>query len=389
MPGSTAWVLAVLAITAGCRKSEETAGAANQPPPPVVTVATVKRMTVPIYREFVGRTDANRTVNVQPQVSGILEAAPFAEGEPVNAGEVLFRIDPSQYQAALNSAEAQLSKARADVEQSKAQLAKVRQDVARYAPLAKQRAIPQQDYENALAAEKVSEAQVQQALSNVKAAEAAVAQAKLNLGYTVIRSPATGIIGERNVDPGNLVTPQTTLVTISNANPIHVNYDLSEVDYLRIMERIARRGGRERVRLIYELLLPDGKVYPYKGRLYMIGRAVNPQTGTLPITAEFPNPDNLLRPGQFVRVRLTAGEIQDAVLVPQAAVQQLLGTRSVLIVEPDNKVAQRTITTSGSYEGFNIVESGLAGGERVIVEGQQKVRPGMTVRPEPARGGAA
>lgn len=384
MPRSTVWVLAALVFAAGCRKSEETAGAADKPPPPVVTVSTVKRMTVPIYREFVGRTDANRTVNVQPQVSGILQEALFAEGQPVSAGAILFRIDPSQYEAALRSAEAQLSKAEADVEQSKAQLGKVRQDVARYEPLAKQRAIPQEDYENALAAAKVAEAQVQQALSNVKAAQAAVAQAKLNLGYTVIRSSATGIIGRREVDPGNLVTPQTLLVTISNADPIRVHYDLSEVDYLRFMERSGgmRPGGRPRVTLSYELLLPDGKVYPYKGTLYMVGRAVTAQTGTLPIVAEFPNPDNFLRPGQFVRLRVTAGQIENAVLVPQTAVQELLGTTSVLIVGEDNKVAQRTITSAGTFQNFTIVSDGLQGGERVIVEGQQKVRPGITVAPK-------
>jgi membrane fusion protein (multidrug efflux system) len=295
---------------------------------------------------------------------------------------VLFRIDPSQYEAALHAAEAQLTKAQADVEQAKAQLGKIRQDVARYEPLAKQRAIPQQDLENALASAEVAGAQVQQALSNVKSAQAAVEQARLNLGYTVIRSPISGIIGRREVDPGNLVTPQTLLVTVSNANPIRVHYDLSEVDYLRFVERTGGlRNGLPRVKLSYELLLPDGNTYPHKGTLYMVGRAVTAQTGTLPVVAQFPNPNNLLRPGQFVRVRVTAGQIPDAILVPQTALQELLGTTSVLTVGPDNKVAQQTVTPAGSHESFTIITGGLKGGERVIVEGQQKVRPGMTVNP--------
>jgi RND family efflux transporter MFP subunit len=269
------------------------------------------------------------------------------------------------------------------VAQSKAQLGKARQDVARYAPLAKQRAIPQEDYENAVAAADVAAAQVQQANSSVTAAQAAIAQAKLNLGYTVIRSPISGIIGHREVDPGNLVNPQTLLVTVSSANPIRVNYDVSDVDYLRFVERTGARPGRPPlVRPTFELLLPDGKTYPYKGKLFMVGRAVTAATGTLPIVAEFPNPNNLLRPGQFVRVRVTVEQLPNAILVPQTAVQELLGTNSVLVVTPDNKVAQKTVAIEGTYESFSIVTQGLEGGERVIVEGQQKVRPGMTVKPQ-------
>ncbi|HWQ53977.1 MAG TPA: efflux RND transporter periplasmic adaptor subunit [Bryobacteraceae bacterium] len=368
----------LLVIGCNASRSRETGA---QPPPPVVTVAEVQSRTVPLYRELVGRTDANRTVNIRPQASGILEQALFAEGQPVAANAVLFRIDPSQYEAALQSAQAQLTKAEADVVQAEAQLGKVRQDVARYQPLAQQRAIPQEDYENALAAAKVAEAQVQQAKSSVTAAQAAVSQAKLNLGYTVIRSPISGIIGRREVDPGNLVDPQTLLAIISSANPIRVHYDVSDVDYLRFAERRRRPGAK----LSFELLLPDGTRYPYEGRLFMVGRAVTSATGTLPVVAEFPNPNNLLRPGQFVRVRVTTGQIPNAILIPQIAVQELLGTTSVMLVTPDNKVVQRTITTEGTHDNFTVVSKGLQGGERVIVEGQQKVRAGMTVKPQSAK----
>jgi membrane fusion protein (multidrug efflux system) len=379
--------IAITCLIGTACKSSSGDTPAPTPPPPAVVVSTVERRTVPLAREFVGRTDANRTVNVHPQASGILQEALFAEGHPVAANAILFRIDPSQYQASLQSAQAQLAKAEADVAQSKASLGKARQDVARYAPLAKQRAIPQEDYENAVAAANVALAQVQQANASVTAAQAAIAQAKLNLGYTVIRSPISGIIGQREVDPGNLVTPQTLLVTVSSANPIRVNYDVSEVDYLRFVDRTGARPSRSpRIKPEFELLLPDGKTYPQKGKLFMVGRAVTSATGTLPIVAEFPNPNNLLRPGQFVRIRVTVEQLPNAILVPQTAVQQLLGTDSVYIVAPDNKVAQKTVTTGGTFEQFNIITGGLVGGERVIVEGRQKVRPGMTVKPQPAGG---
>jgi membrane fusion protein (multidrug efflux system) len=389
LPTSTLSLSVALVLCSACNNSTKATGpAANAAPPPVVTVSEVERRTVPLYREFVGRTDANRTVNVHPQASGILQQALFAEGQPVASNAVLFRIDPSQYEAAVQSAQAQLTKARADVVQANAQLGKVRQDVARYEPLAKQRAIPQEDYENALAAAKVAEAQVEQAKSSVEGAEAAIAQAKLNLGYTTIRSPISGIIGRREVDPGNLVSPETLLVTVSSAHPIRVNYDVSDVDYLRFVERTGGRpAGTSNVQ--FELLLPDGKLYQHRGRFFMIGRAVTAETGTLPLVAEFPNPANLLRPGQFVRVRLTLQQIPNAILVPQTAVQELLGTASVLTVSADNKVAQKTVTTEGSYQDRLIVTQGLEPGERVIVEGHQKVRPGMTVNPRVAAGSGA
>lgn len=377
----------LLAAACGETRSRE---AGVEVPPPVVTVTPAVVGKVPAYREFVGRTDANRTVNIHPQVSGILQESLFAEGQPVERGAILFRIDPSQYQAAVNSAEAQLAKAEADVEQARAQLGKARQDVARYEPLAKQRAIPQEDYDNAVAAASVAEAQVQQALANVKAAQAALAQARLNLGYTVIRSPISGIIGRREVDPGNLVTPETLLVTVSAADPVRVNFDISDVDYLRFAERDReRQSKRPGEAFTFELLLPTGELYPHKGRLLMIGRAVTPATGTLPIVAEFPNPRNILRPGQFVRVRITSGEAPNAILIPQTAVQELLGTTSVLTVTPENKVAQRSVTTGDTRDNLVIIERGLRGGELVIVEGQQKVRPGMTVKPQLKEGAKA
>ncbi|HLI35096.1 MAG TPA: efflux RND transporter periplasmic adaptor subunit [Terriglobia bacterium] len=355
-------------------------------PTPVVVVAPVLQKTVPVYVEHVGRTAANYTVDIRPQVSGILESAPFAEGQPVKKGQVLFNIDPREYQAALESAQAQLAKAEADVVQARANLGKNAQDVARYAPLVKQQAIPQEQYDDAVAAEQMAQAQVEQAQAEVKAAEAAVNQARINLGYTVIRSPITGIIGRRQVDPGNLVSPNlsTPLVTVSSSNPIRVDFNVSETDYVRYIQRVKSPARREAAaaRIAFDLLLPDGTVYPYKGKFYMIGRAVNAQTGTLLIEAQFPNPQDFLRPGQFCRVRFAAEMRPNAILTPQQAVMELQGAQTVLIVNRENKVELRTIATDGNYENFLIVSRGLESGERVIVEGQQKVRPGMTVTAE-------
>lgn len=354
-------------------------------PPPTVAVIPATRQTVPIFREYVGRTQPNQSVDVRPQVSGILKSTLFSEGSPVREGDVLFRIDPAQYQAALLNAQGQSARAEADVAQAKAQLEKARRDVARYEPLARQRAIPQEELENAQSSVQVAQAQVGQAQAALAAARAGVSQAELNLGYTVIRSPLTGIIGRRQVDPGNLVSPQseTPLVTVSSSDPIRVTFDVSDVEYLAFARRTGVRPGRQlRNSPNFDMILSDGSVFPQKGRFLLVERAVTAQTGTLPIVAVFPNPGNFLRPGQFVRVRVTTEQMPNVVLVPQGAVQEVLGARSIYIVSPQNKVVQRTVTIQGAFENRSIVTQGLEQGDRVIVEGAQKVRPGMTVQPQ-------
>lgn len=216
-------------------------------PPPVVVVAPAIQKTVPIYREYVGRTVANYTVDVRPQATGILESSPFAEGQAVKKGQILFTIDPSEYKAALQSAEAQLAKAEADVAQTQASLGKNQQDVARYSPLVKEQAIPQEQYDDAVAAEKAAAAQVKQAQAEVKGAQAAINQAEINLGYTVIRSPLDGIAGKRQVDPGNLVSPGTAtpLVTISSVTPVRADFNISEADYLHYVSQTKNQAARK------------------------------------------------------------------------------------------------------------------------------------------------
>lgn len=351
----------------------------------MVVVTPAIQQAVPVYKELIGRTVAANTVDIKSQVTGTVLEATFAEGQRVSNGQLLFLIDPRQYEASLRLAQAAVVKAHADVAQAEAALNKNQQDVARYAPLVAQHAIPREQYEDALAAVKTAQAQVQQAEAGVKQQEANVRQAELNLSYTQIRSPLDGIAGVRHVDPGNLVAANSaSLVTISSVNPMEVDFDITETDYLRFIQRYSNPNQRTRVAggIRYTLLLPDGVVYPYRGRFVLVERAVNPQTGTLTIRVEFPNPQSVLRPGQFVRIRYTTEQIPNAVLVPQEAIQELQGVQSVLVVNPRGKVEQHTVQTAGAWKNYAIVTGGVVPGQEVIVAGGQKVRPGMTVRTE-------
>ncbi|HWC05065.1 MAG TPA: efflux RND transporter periplasmic adaptor subunit [Methylomirabilota bacterium] len=379
-------------------------------------MAEVVRKTVPIVSEFVAQTDAVQTVELRARIQGVLERVRFKEGSEVKEGQVLFEIERGQYEAALQSARAQLAKAqaelaqakeqvevlrsRAELEQRQAALAKARLDVARLRPLAQAKAVPQVDLDNALAAEQVTVAGVaaaeaalkdtelgqrigiQQAQAAVEAGRAAVTQAQLDLSYTTIRAPVTGIVGRLDVNEGNLVGrgEPTLLATMSTYDPIKISATMSEVDYLRLARRAAdRKAGKETP---LELVLADGTRYPLTGQATTLDRTVDPKTGTIVIEALFPNPEKLLKPGQFGRVRAVVEERPDAVLVPQQAVQEVQGAKSVLVVGAEDKVVLRTVTLGERIDDLFIVTRGLEPGERVIVEGLQKVRPGMQVKPE-------
>jgi membrane fusion protein (multidrug efflux system) len=393
--------------------------AAPAPAAPAVVVAEVVRKTVPITAEFVAQTDAMQTVELRARIQGVLERVRFKEGSDVKEGQVLFEIERTQYEAALQSARAQLAKAQAELakaqeqvevlraqaelEQRQAALAKARLDVARLRPLAQAKAVPQVDLDNALAAEQVSvagvaaaEAQlkdtelgqrigIQQAQAAVEAGRAAVIQAQLDLAYTTIRAPVSGIIGRLDVDEGNLVGrgEPTLLATMSTYDPIKVSATVSEVDYLRFARRAAGRAPSDQA-LGLDLVLADGTLHPHRGRVTTLDRTVDPKTGTIVFEALFPNPDKLIRPGQFGRVRAVVEERPDAVLVPQLAVQEVQGAKSVLVVGAEDKVQLRTVTLNERIGDLIIVTRGLEPGERVIVEGIQKVRPGMQVKPEAA-----
>lgn len=409
----------LLAATAGCeRNSGASAKTAAAPPPPTeVVVAAVEQRPVSIVRDFTARTEAVPTVEVRARVPGVLEQVLFQEGTEVKQGQELFVLQQAEYRAALETARAQLAKAQADltrardasvVERSRAQLAqreadleKAKQDVARYRPLAEARAIPQQDLDTSVAAEKVAGAavdtfaaqlkdtelsqrtQVQLAEAAVEAGKASVTQAELNLGYTTIRSPITGIIGKVNVDRGNLVgkAEPTLLTTVSSVHPIYVDFSVGEADYLRMARRVKLdpQGRVQEGQFRLELFLTDDRPLPHKGRVVFVDRAVDARTGTIAVRAEFPNPDKIIRPGQFARVRGVVEQRPNAILVPQRAVQEQQGTRTTLVVEGD-KVALRPVKLDERIGDFFVVTEGLKPGERVVVEGVQRVRPGMQVK---------
>jgi membrane fusion protein (multidrug efflux system) len=411
---------AVLAVTACDRIRAGKDAKAAAPPPPSVVVATVTQRTVPLVRDFTARTEAVPTVEVRARVAGVLEEIHFEEGSEVKRGQTLFRIQREEYAAALESARANLAKAeadlvrakdtsvvdraRAELDQRRADLEKARRDVARYEPLAEAKAIPQQDLDTAQSQEKVTVAgvevaeaalrdtelaqrtQIQLATAAVRSANAAVIQAELNFGYTNVVAPIGGIIGKIQVDRGNLVgkSEPTLLATVSAVDPMYVDFPVVEADYLRLAPRIRLdpEGRARRAEYRLDLFLADNSEFPQKGRIVFVDRALDVKTGTISVRAEFPNPQKVLRPGQFARVRGVVEERRDAVLLPQVAVQDQQGTKIVFVVEGDDKVALRAVSLDERVGDFYIATKGVKAGDRVIVEGVQKVRPGMQVKPE-------
>jgi membrane fusion protein (multidrug efflux system) len=417
MPAGVAF-LAIWLSACDRGKEGEKAKQAAPPPPPDVVVAEVIQKTVPIYSEFVAQTDAKETVEIRARVRAFLETQDFTEGTVVKKDQLLFTLDKREYEAQLLQAKAQLAKAEADlafakdnaiVESAKsrldvalARLGKTDTDVNRLKPLAERRAVPQQDYDDALAnqlsaradveakkadvntAQVNQKSSIEQAEAAVASATAAIAQADLNVSYCTIRSPIEGLIGKRLVSPGNLVGmgEATLLDTVSSIDPIRVDLSISDAEYLRLME--FRKKGGAGAGAALELILADGSVFPHEGRVVIADRAVNLETGTLTLSAEFPNPDGLLRPGQFGRVRVAATVAENAILVPQRAVQEVQGAKSVLVVGADNTVALRTIKPGESVGDLLIVRDGVKPGDRVIVDGVQKARPGSKVNPSTA-----
>jgi membrane fusion protein, multidrug efflux system len=407
----------ILITLLGCQRST---GATAPAAPPTVVVADVTRQTVPIVREYIGRTDAVPTVELRARVAGVLEQVPVDEGRAVARGQTLFVIQREEYAAALEAARAQLAKAeadlmrardvsvvdraRAELEQKKADRGKTLQDVNRYRPLAQARAIPQEDLDTAIARDKVAVAAVDAAAANLKdvelvqrtqvqlgeaavhSARASLVQAELNLGYTIVRSPIDGIVSKVQVDRGNLVgkSEPTLLATVSAVNPIYVDFPIAEADFLRLAPRIRLDGVNPAhdTRPWFDLLLADGSTFPHKGRAVFVDRAVDLKTGTITVRAAFPNPDRILRPGQFARVRGVIEERPDAVLVPARAVQEQQGKRVVLVVDATGKVALKAVTLDERVGDRYVVTAGIVPGERVIVEGVQKARPGTQVKAE-------
>jgi RND family efflux transporter MFP subunit len=342
--------------------------AASPPPSAEVEVVSVAQEDVPIYGEWVATLDGYVNAQIQPQVSGYLIKQDYKEGSFVRKGQELFEIDPRPFQAILDQADAQLA-------QAKAQLGKTQLDVDRDTPLAKERAIAQSQLDNDIQANLAAKA-------SVKAAEAQVEQALLNLEFTHVTSLVDGIAGIAQVQIGNLVNQTATLTSVSQVNPIKAYFPISEQEYMHYAARINAHNQQEVPSDAppFDLILADGTVYPHKGTLLLTDRQVDVTTGSIRVVCAFPNPNTILRPGQFGRVR-AAGETRiGALLVPQRAVTELQGTYQLAVVDSGDKVSIRSIKVGERIGTRWIIEDGVRAGEIVVVEGLQKVRDGSPVR---------
>jgi len=368
---STGLVSALLLLTGlGC--SNGNVRAAAPPPPPVVGVAPVLQKNVPLQGEWVGTLDGYVNAQIQPEVTGYLIRQDYREGALVKKGQLLFEIDPRPFQAVLDQAKGQMA-------QAEAQMATAELNVKRDIPEAQAHAIPQSQLDTdtqALLAAKAS----------VEADQATVEQATINLGYTKVTSLIDGIAGINTVQVGNLVGPSAVLTAVSQVSPIKVYFPISEQEYLRMADG-GRPGNVDFIthasRIPLQLTLADGSTYPHPGRIIFADRQVNPQTGTIQIVGEFPNSKNLLRPGQYARVQAPTGNIEGALLVPQAAVNQQQGTYQVTVVGADNRAQLRTVQVGPTVGTRWVINSGLKPGERVVAVGGDKVKEGGLVNPTP------
>jgi RND family efflux transporter MFP subunit len=359
-----ALLLATVSSTVGCGNTN----AAAAIPTPEVEVASVVQKDVPLFSEWVATLDGYVNAQIQPQVTGYIIRQTYKEGSFVRKGQLLFQIDPRPFQALLDQANAQLA-------QTQAQLGKTEMDVDRDTPLAKERAIAQSQLDNDIQANRAAKAAV-------KAAEAQVEQAHLNLEFTNVRSQIDGLAGIVQVQIGNLVNPTTVLTSVSQMNPIKAYFSISEQEYLHYAERINAQTQKEMPSdgPPFELILADGSIYPHKGTGLLTNRQVDTTTGSIQVVCSFPNPHNILRPGQFGRLRAAAEVRRGALLVPQKAVSELQGAYQLAVVGSDNKVSIRPVSVGERVGEAWIIESGLKPGELVIIEGLQKVQGGSTVK---------
>ncbi|HVT92673.1 MAG TPA: efflux RND transporter periplasmic adaptor subunit [Bryobacteraceae bacterium] len=385
-------------------------------PPPLVSFVDVHPQDVPIYAEYAAQTYARDMVDVRGRVEGFIEQRLFQVGSDVKAGQVLYVLDRRPYQASVAKAKGDLENAQASLEfarrqvalvqaqadlvQARANLAKAQQDVDRLRPLVKEDAAAQQDLDNALSAldankanvaAKVAsveqarlstKAQIDTTQAQVEANKALLQTAQLNLEYATIQAPISGRVGDTLIPVGGLVTPTAAqpLTTIVPLDPIWVRFKVSEGEYLAFQQRQDKAAQLQQP---LELILANNQPHPYAGKIANSVNQVDPKTGTLELQATFPNPQHDLLPGQFGRVRLRTAERKGVILVPQKAVQELQGLQSVLTVGDGNKVLARSIVTGDRVGERWVVEQGLKPGDKVIVEGMQKARPGSVVNPQP------
>ncbi len=374
-PGSGKWsgvtslklvaalILAAAITSTSCKKE-----AAAPPPPPVVQVLEITTTNAQKDTEVIGQLDSPQNVEIRARVEAFVEKILFTEGTEVKEGAPLFLLDKKPFEQRLAAAKGMLAEANAALD-------KYRADTNRLAPLAVKRAIPQQDLDNAVASVAVG-------LASVESAKARVESAQIDLGYCDVRAPMAGLIGAKQVSIGELVGKgqPTLLATMSTLDPIWFYCAVSEVQYLKA-ETEVRRTGKQVSELPVSLILANGTVHPARGKFVFIDRAVDTKTGTLRVRAEFANTEKLLRPGMFGRIKIDLGARPDSILIPERAVAELQGKNFVWVIGPDNKATQRSVTVGDSVGGTMLILEGLKSGDRVVVEGLQKVREGAVVQP--------
>ena len=374
-----AGALATLGAAAGCKKPPPPL------PPPTVLVAPAVQQDLSLTAEFVGTIDGYVNAEIRARVKGFLKTQDYQDGAFVKTGQLLFTIDPAEYVAAVAKAKGVLARAQAAYKQ-----AKVTAD--RYRPLAAKQAVSQQDLDNAEAEQRV-------AAASVDSAKAALDEAQLNLGYTRVTSPVDGVAGTAQVRVGNLVgqAEPTLLTTVSQLDPMRVTFPISEAQYMRVASRAAALEKLDPLdagadRQVLDLVLADGSVYPHKGWFISVGREVEKGTGTIQVQSVFPNPERILRPGQYGRVRIPRpSEGKPTVVVPESAVKELQGTYTVSVVTPENTVQLRTVEVGPRASKLWAITKGISAGDRVITEGAQKVAEGQKVvaQPDPSAAGQA
>ena len=361
-----ATIVALIVLCLGCGKKPA-------PPPPgptEVLVTPVVQQDVPVVKEWIGTLQGTVNAEIRPKVQGYLLRRVYAEGSLVKKGQALFEIDPRQFQAAYDQATGSVGRA-------EAYLAKTNVDVNRYTPLVAQQAVSQQELDNATAAR-------DEATASLSAAKANQEQAKLNLEWTQVRSPIEGLAGIAKGQVGDLVDGQVVLTSVSSVDPIKVEFPISEQEYMSAAARMNQAAEAGHSKVVLELILADGSLYPEKGAATALNRQVDVKTWTITVLGEFPNPGRILRPGQYAKVRAVVSENKGALLVPQRAVSELQGSFLVGVVKPDGTADVRSVVPGPRFGKLWVIDKGLEPGDQVVVEGLQFIRTGSKVVAKPA-----
>jgi len=365
----------------GCTNSH----AAFKLPDTEVLVAHPVQQDVAVHSEWVAILDGYVNAEIRPQVSGYIISQNYQEGAVVRKGQTLFEIDPRPFQAVLDGAKGQLASAKGQLAQAEAQLGKSTIDVERDTPLVQQRAVPKEKLDNEIQAKLAAQAAVESAQAAIASAEAAVERAQLDLGWTKVTSLVDGVAGIAEVQMGNLIGPNSRLTSVSQVDPIKVYFPVSEQEYLRARHLSSSGQPMDLFDSSPELILADGTVYPHKGKILWTDRQVDTNTGTIRLAAAFPNPGNIMRPGQYGRVRIQTTVKKGALLVPQGAVQELQGGYQIALVSADNKAIIRPVKAGEKVGMLWVIDDGVNANDQVVVEGVGKVKDGTPVVPKPAK----